>query len=196
LSIQKIGLNLYKSIRVLERKIEEQIFPPKGKMGTKARVSLTIQEKNELRIYAKKNPALSKQELTLWAREKFEKDVGFSTVSKISSSGLQLVHNPDTRRERRGRNPAMEAKLYEFIRKCEDESCLSDQIIFLKANDLLNKSGSNATVSISWVQKFKKRFAIKFRKRHGEAASANVDDVSEERQKLQDLIDQYKPSDV
>jgi hypothetical protein len=148
-------------------------------------VSLTIKEKNELRLHAQKNPTLKLYDVTVWAREHFGKEVGFSTVSKIVASKIQEVHNPNIRRERRGQYPELEEKLYDFVLKYEeDESSLSDEVLFIQANKLLELSHPNAKLSFSWVQKFKKRFNIKLRKRQSDSSSTDCSNFTVDIKKL------------
>ena len=53
-------------------------------------------------------------------------------------------------------------------------------------------------LSEGWLTRFKQRHGLKERKRHGEAASADLQTVEKERQRIQDIIGEgrYKLKDI
>jgi hypothetical protein len=66
----------------------------------------------------------------------------------------------------------------------------------MKANKILNENTPDATVSLSWVQKFKTRHGIKMRKLHGESGDVDSSTLPQKRKELHELIEKYEPQDV
>ncbi len=83
-----------------------------------------------------------------------------------------------------------------------DRVSLSGEIIRQKASrfaDLLNiPLEERLALSGSWLDSFKKRCGLKEFKQHGEAGSANPDDVVADRKRVQDLLlkDNYALKDI
>ncbi|UIZ23401.1 hypothetical protein KXD40_007744 [Peronospora effusa] len=139
---------------------------------TIARHHLTIQEKNQVRAYHRERPDLTQEQLREWVHGKFSKWIGRSTIGKIASLPEEVCANPSAKRIQSGRYPEMEAELYGYIvakqnEKHRDESLrndlsiLSEGFLWTKANEILHRTrGPNRSVSLGWVQRFKKRHGL------------------------------------
>jgi hypothetical protein len=159
------------------------------------RVFLTVQQR-DLRVHAKENPQMTRFDLQVWLQRTCGKHVGRSTIGKIINSKIEETLNDSQQRRRKVQHPEMESTLYDFILQVEDNASLSDELLWLKANEILEKNNPGSKVSLSWVQRFKWRHGIKRRKLHGEAGSVEKQSVAHHRRLLQELLDEYDPADV
>ncbi|EEY70415.1 uncharacterized protein PITG_05827 [Phytophthora infestans T30-4] len=137
-----------------------------------ARHHLTIQEKNQLRAHHRERPELTQEQLREWVHDNFGKWIGRSTIGKIASMPEELCANPTAKRIQSGRYPEMEAELYEYImiKQSEEQSeellrddqpILSEGRLWTKANEILTRiRGPSQSVSLGWVQRFKKRHGL------------------------------------
>lgn len=149
---------------------------------TGARHHLTIAEKNQLRACHRAHPDMTQELLRDWAHSKFGKWVGRSTIGKITSSPDELGVNQDAKRNQTGRFPDMERALYAYVlastassasasasgfgarqdaHTVGEQPALSDAALWAKANELLKRMrGEQHSVSVGWVQRFKKRHGL------------------------------------
>jgi hypothetical protein len=126
---------------------------------------LTIAEKNRLRRHHRERPELTQEQLREWAHAQFGKWVGRSTIGKIAGSPPEQSANPQAKRVQSGRYPDMEQKLFELIVARQQQQhfgqdeppVLSEGQLWEKANELL---GPGQSVSVGWVQRFKKRHGL------------------------------------
>ncbi|RLN45764.1 hypothetical protein BBJ28_00008380 [Nothophytophthora sp. Chile5] len=139
-----------------------------------ARHHLTIQEKNQLRACHRERPDMTQEQLREWAHARFGKWVGRSTIGKIASMPEEACANPTAKRNQSGRYPEMERELYAFIVATaapgrqdgekpltDDLPVLSEAVLWAKANEILKTTrGSDQSVSVGWVQRFKKRHGL------------------------------------
>ncbi|CAI5727195.1 unnamed protein product [Peronospora destructor] len=137
-----------------------------------ARHHLTIQEKNQVRAYHRERPDLTQEQLREWVHGKFNKWIGRSTIGKIASIPEEVCANPSAKRIQSGRYPEMEAELYEHIIAKQSEKhgdeplrdelpILSEGLLWTKANEILIRTrGPSQSVSLGWVQRFKKRHGL------------------------------------
>ncbi|EGZ12389.1 hypothetical protein PHYSODRAFT_548072 [Phytophthora sojae] len=134
-----------------------------------ARHHLTIQEKNQLRAFHRARPELTQEQLREWAHVQFGKWIGRSTIGKIASMPEEVCANPSAKRVQSGRYPEMEQELYEYVlaRQSDeqplrdDAPLLSEGLLWTKANDILKRTrGPGQSVSLGWVQRFKKRHGL------------------------------------
>jgi hypothetical protein len=119
------------------------------------RVFLTSKQRNALRDHANDYPSLMQHDLRAWAQRTFGKQVGCSTVGKIINTAKEIVMNPHQQKRREVAYPKMEEDLFNFVQKYEDEAVVSDELLHVKAKESLQKRNPDASVSLSWVQKFK-----------------------------------------
>ncbi|KAG7384984.1 hypothetical protein PHYBOEH_009247 [Phytophthora boehmeriae] len=140
-----------------------------------ARHHLTIAEKNTLRAFHRERPDLTQEQLREWTHERFGKWVGRSTIGKVASMPEEVCANPSAKRNQTGRYPDMERELYRFIvstvrqnQNQMDEALLRDElpvlseaVLWTKANEILKRlRGDDQSVSVGWVQRFKKRHGL------------------------------------
>ncbi|RLN68516.1 hypothetical protein BBJ29_003867 [Phytophthora kernoviae] len=141
-----------------------------------ARHHLTIAEKNALRAFHRERPDLTQEQLREWAHDRFGKWVGRSTIGKVASMPEEVCANPSAKRNQTGRYPDMERELYSFIlstvRQSQEERdgesllrddlpVLSEAVLWTKANEILKRTrGDDQSVSVGWVQRFKKRHGL------------------------------------
>ncbi|KAI9913901.1 hypothetical protein PsorP6_005180 [Peronosclerospora sorghi] len=114
-----------------------------------ARHHLTIHEKNQLCVYHRERPELTQEQLRDWIHEKFGKWIGRSTIGKIASTPEEVCANPAAKRIQSGRFSEMDAAEYEGFQ-------------WTKANEIIARlrGSSTRSVSLGWVQRFKKRHSL------------------------------------
>ncbi|KAG6584614.1 ARS-binding protein 1 [Phytophthora cinnamomi] len=146
-----------------------------------ARHHLTIQEKNQLRAFHRSRPELTQEQLREWAHVQFGKWIGRSTIGKIAATPEELCANPSAKRVQSGRYPEMEQELFEFVlaRQGEQERgggdlpLLSEGLLWTRANDILRRTrGPSQSVSLGWVQRFKKRHGLHRSQRRAQPGEA------------------------
>lgn len=157
-----------------------------------ARTTLTFTQKKKLVEHYRANPGLRHQDLMGWALSKFGKTIGRSTIGRIIAAPPLTPVNMEAMRLRRQRFPEMEEQLLEFVTLHQASNAISDHVLWQKANELISPS----EISLSWVQKFKRRYNIRLRVTHGEAGSVDTAQLEAQRAELQELIEQYDPDDV
>lgn len=125
-----------------------------------------------MRAYHRERPDLTQEQLREWVHGKFSKWIGRSTIGKIASMPEEVCANPSAKRIQSGRYPEMEAELYEYIlaKQSEehgdqplrdDQPILSEGLLWTKANEILMRTrGPSQSVSLGWVQRFKKRHGL------------------------------------
>ncbi|KAH9086319.1 hypothetical protein LEN26_020242 [Aphanomyces euteiches] len=160
------------------------------------RTHLSLAQKKQFKNHKLQNPKLTQEDLCQWTWKTFGCQVGRSTMSKIISEDLPETLTPDAKRHQKGRFPAMEEELYKLVLDTQAKTALTDFVLYTKANQLLAASGVTASVSLSWVSRFKTRHGIRSYRLHGEVGTVDVADLNKQRQELQTLIEQYEPQNV
>ncbi|KUF83225.1 hypothetical protein AM587_10003189 [Phytophthora nicotianae] len=141
--------------------------------ASRSRHHLTIADKNRLRRHHQQHPELTQEQLREWAYAAFGQWVARSTVGHIVRAPEEVCANPEATRFQSGRYPDMEQELYTLIvaratqlgvdLKQLDSSggILSDSELWTKANEILKRTrGSQESVSVAWVHRFKKRHGL------------------------------------
>ncbi|CAI5707520.1 unnamed protein product [Peronospora effusa] len=141
-------------------------------MSSRSRHHLTISDKNRLRRYHKQHPELTQEELREWAYTTFGQWIARSTVGHIVRAPEEVSANPEATRFQSGRYPDMEQELYAVIearwrqlgvgvKEAGGSHGLSDAELWTKANEILKRTrGSDESVSVAWVHRFKKRHGL------------------------------------
>lgn len=153
------------------------------------RTNLMFSEKARLVAYHAANPCIKHQYLVTWAVAEFGKTIGRSTVSRLVTAPITVPDNVGARRLRKTHYPEVEELLLDFFYLHEPTGVLSDYVLWEKANELVHPR----QVSMSWVQKFKRRYNIRLRVAHGDAGSVDVSALEAQRRELTALLDDYSP---
>ena len=166
----------------------------------KRRMQLTLQSKQEICQWKQANPNLTLDELA----EKYGCDR--STVSKILKTktewlSMQLTQSQaKTKVNRSVKFEELETSLAIWTQRVLlQNAILTDELMQLQAKKfarLLNISENDFKASNGWLDKFKKWHGICWFKIQGESESAPIELLPEQRQKLVELLMQYRPEDV
>ncbi|CAB4464256.1 unnamed protein product [Rhizophagus irregularis] len=165
----------------------------------KKRKVLTFGEKKELCLLHQENPSLSQEEIG----KKF--GVKKNTVCDILKNKDKWLNmelnsfNTAKQKEKSPKFPELEEALAIWISNAiSANKTITGEIITTKAADfakLMNIEGFIG--SAGWLNNFKKRHNIKQYNKHGEAQSGpSEEELSKEREKLQELISNFDLEDV
>jgi hypothetical protein len=159
---------------------------------------ITISQKIEICIEKNKDPNIKNNQLA------FKYNAGESTVSDIlKKSDYFLSLNPNqftanSYRERSTKYPEIEQSLALWIDQAASDNCtLSGHIVISKAKvfaqhfQINDFKGSNG-----WFDRFKRRYNISEHVRCGEANSAPLEELSQYRDNLKNLLSQWNLDDV
>ncbi|KAE9215230.1 hypothetical protein PF004_g14824 [Phytophthora fragariae] len=166
---------------------------------------MRIHQKRDLIQKAYECSTMTQHELGAWAKVAFKlkRAPAQTIISDILRKAPTILS--EAYGDGKCRNPlevtslALEEKLWAWIQAVEAQNvCLSRELIKMKAQDLQKElcDGWELNFSDGWLSGFQRRHALRYRKRHSEAASADTAAVYLGRQQLQDLTDQYAPHDV
>ncbi|XP_059225900.1 tigger transposable element-derived protein 6-like [Stomoxys calcitrans] len=124
-------------------------------------------------------------------------DCSAATVCSISSIATKNK-NILLKRIRGGSNKQVEEALHLwFINMRSKEATISGPIIMQKAKDLANIMNIDFVPTIGWLERWKKRENIHFKKLHGEKNSANTVAASEWiKNILPELLKNYSEDDI
>ncbi|RAW29703.1 hypothetical protein PC110_g13942 [Phytophthora cactorum] len=162
--------------------------------ASRSRHHLTIADKNRLRRHHQQHPELTQEQLREWAYATFGQWVARSTVGHIVRAPEEVCANPEATRFQSGRYPDMEQELYTLIvaratqlgvdlkRMDNSGGVLSDSELWTKANEILKRTrGSQESVSVAWVHRFKKRHGLhRSQLKRAAAEAATVQTVAEQ----------------
>ena len=104
-----------------------------------------------------------------------------------------------SKRQRDGKNPEVETALNMWFKsKCEQGAALSGPLLMVKANELGKELGhSEFQATTGWLNRWKARKQIVYKRLHGEKSSADVQGAQEWiANKLPSLLESYSPSDI
>ena len=123
-----------------------------------------------------------------------------STVLKNESKIREQFSNGDFNRKRK-RNvefPDLEQAVITWFTQCRDNKInLSGVILRQKAEEFAKALGYNDfRASSGWLEKFKRRHDIVFRKICGESADVNADICDDWVNRLKTITASYKPEDI
>jgi hypothetical protein len=180
----------------------------------KNRSSVTNQQRIELRrwwaddSYGKREH----KDAIKWFEQKFGRVLTTSTVSDYLGwkfahlDGQELSkHNLSSQRTRIPEYKELEEALAEWQLRYDrhpDSGSITGDLLVLKAKEFWEKlpfySGKETPkFSNGWLEGFKKRYGIKERRRHGEGASAQVDDESENTmEEIREQVEEYGPENT
>ncbi|GMF38977.1 unnamed protein product [Phytophthora lilii] len=148
---------------------------------------------------------MAQHELAAWAKRAFKlkRAPAQSTISDILRTApaiMSVAYGGGKRRKPlEVTSLALEQKLWAWIQFVEAQNvCISRELIRMKAQDLQKElcDACDLRFSDGWLTGFERRHALRYRQRHGEAASADTAAIYLGRQQLQDLTDQYEAQNV
>ena len=149
------------------------------------RQQISDSQRRQLRFWASsqsKKPSI--QACRQWWQLQFHHSIGAASIHHILSpsfiyldSSLSNTSSSSSIRHREAKWPILEQILWEFQRQIEDSGGVtSEDILCAKAHQIWSQLPEYSNLprpefSTGWVDNFKKRHGIKYRIRHGEAAS-------------------------
>jgi DDE superfamily endonuclease/Tc5 transposase DNA-binding domain len=171
------------------------------KCTTRKRAAISLETKKALCQYKLEHPSNSAKRLI----EIFNLDVDRSTVSKIlvgSDRWIKKNTSGDSgqlTKERKDIFSKVNDSLGEWVSGAlATNRILTGKILQTKALDFAQRfpEESHFKASDGWLEKFKKRHNLHHIKMHGEANSAPLEILSEERERLRAIIGEYDLNDV
>ena len=174
-------------------------------MATKDRVDVSLQKKIELLDRIKKvTPGLSLHALA--DDEKINPDkISKSTIARLIKCEETLReqhaanHMSGRKRHRDARHPELEDALADWFTIMRTKGVqLTGPLLQEKANKIATSIGLlNFKASIGWLDGWKKRHGIQFRKEHGEKRSADAVSAEEWMETtLPSLLEEFAPEDI
>ncbi|SPO31912.1 uncharacterized protein UTRI_10314 [Ustilago trichophora] len=160
----------------------------------------TLQQRLEIAKYKARHPAASQKEMQDWFFSKFDLKISQPTLSRIlNTTQIQNIptHQLSRKNLKSAANTTLENALFQWFSINQHKINITNNILQIKAKDFAAKLAStgNLTFSIGWVERFKKRFHIQSRIKHGEAAS--IPRIQQEKiLELKEEISNYQPDDI
>ena len=166
---------------------------------TSKRKSLSFAKKRELCEWKRDNPSYNQEDLA----KKF--DISKPQVCKIlkeKDKWLSIdVSNKEFKNQKRDRGakfPEIESALFLWMQQALSSNLtITGDILKVKALSFATRLQiTTFTASDGWLSKFKKCYNIRLINKAGEANSAPLEILEEERKNLQEIIEQYDLCDV
>ncbi|GAB9470892.1 unnamed protein product [Globisporangium polare] len=120
-----------------------------------SRTHLTIAEKNEVRRLHQAQSAMTQSELLEWVQRTFNKSIGRSTLGNIVREPIETNFDERMSKRRQPMFPEVDAALLAFI-----DSANRGNVLALTDEVLWTQAKLTADVSLSWIQRFKKRHGL------------------------------------
>lgn len=166
----------------------------------------------EYRRRKSKNENATQPVLARWAKEalRLEKVPNQSSISRIINNADKFATIPTDASESNKRNrpsaaPRLERALFQWISDRNNSGiAMNGDVIRFHAANLLKDANAllppdaqiSVTFSNGWMERFKKRYGLKFRRVHGEAMSADKRAIENEMPRIILAIATYKHCDV
>jgi hypothetical protein len=169
---------------------------------------ITIAQKLALRERRRLRPLDNNLELQRWFFDTFQQPISTSSVSDILGNRFKYLNEPPARQQgpeasRRPteRWPDLEAILYAWCQRAENQINISTDILKLKAQDFWAqmpqyKDHAVPAFSNGWIARFQARHNIKQRIQFGELASVKTVDVEQEMLLIRRTLALYAPEDI
>jgi hypothetical protein len=171
-----------------------------AEFSQKKRVCLTVSQKKEICLKYQETPRPTQYQLAL---EYGCKANTISDIIKESKKWLSIDENSHLTKKKRIREcrfPEIDAALtIWFMQALPKNIVITGEVLQQKARDFAKAfdiSDDNFKASEGWLDGFKKRHHIQEYNRSGEANSAPLATLDDEREKLYQLIQNYKLKDV
>ena len=118
--------------------------------------------------------------------------------SELKDKWYRGVNQNQKRLSLKGHSHTLDEKVYEWFGKIRSKGIpISGPILKNKAREIAEKIGYvNFQASDGWLQRFRHRHDITFKSISGEAASVNMDDVKNFKERLSSILLGYRPEDV
>jgi Tc5 transposase DNA-binding domain/Fission yeast centromere protein N-terminal domain len=174
----------------------------KKKQKRTKRSAINDSQHIEICQYAVQHSSTRHNDIAAFFSSKYNLNIERSTITKILSQQKKWLSSDASLivKHRDVKFPLLEkALLYWTNQAIAGGMILSDDILQEKGRDFanyLNIEEDQINFSRGWVTGFKKRNSIRMYKLHGEADSAPLESLVNERLKLQELISKYNPEDV
>ncbi|CAG8804222.1 1741_t:CDS:2, partial [Gigaspora rosea] len=173
----------------------------------KTRSRLNNAQRKEICEYHVKNPSAKHHDIADEFKRRYpELNLDRTTVSKILKKKDQYLHIEENaatlnRYKNRGpKYPLIEKAMNIWVSQVSAAGLvLTDELVKTKGREfgrLLGISEDELKFSNGWITNYKKRNSLRRYKLHGEAASAPLESLPNERIKLQNLLSQYELEDV
>ena len=179
-------------------------------------LELTLQQKKQLfeehQRRKRENENATQAALAGWARDTFRLDCvpNQSTIGRIIKNGSAFSrHGPalptNVKRKRKAAAPRLENALYKWLCEMNNNGVLlSGEVIKIKAQRLLDHANMHLSedeklsmkFSKGWLERFKKRHSLRFRRVHGEAQSADTDAIRDEMPRILEIVNSFAEKDV
>lgn len=179
-------------------------MPPTRSQKTKRdRTAINVDIKKEICEYMLTNTNIKHVDVALFFNTKYGLDIDRSTITKIWKSRekwLTVLSNSKTFRCRSVQFPELDKSLQIWTSQAVAAGLpLTDAILQQKGLELaqmLNINEEQLKFTNGWVYRFKKRNGLQKIKFSGEANSAPLATLPEERSKLRDLLAAYNEEDI
>lgn len=150
--------------------------------------------------------------LAAWAKENLglQSLPDQSTMSRLLKNAEKIrsmsdTHNTSVKKKRRAAAPRLEDALYKWM--CTQSSrgiMINADLVKMEGRKLMNAANELLPeceqiflkFSKGWIERFKKRFGLRFRQVHGEAMSVDIDKLAEEMPRLERIISTFAERDT
>ncbi|KAE9021678.1 hypothetical protein PF010_g5090 [Phytophthora fragariae] len=167
---------------------------------------MTIENKRSHIDKSAAEPGMTHSELAGWSKRAFRLRAAparntVSDILKNASTIMKPEYGESKRRKPlKVKAPALETSLEEWVGSVEARGlCLNRKAITRKAEQIREDVGGPALdvgLSVGWLTGFPKRHKLRYRRRHGEAGSADADVVREGRHAIQEIMYCYDRHDT
>lgn len=165
----------------------------------KRRIDMTLATKFSVVSFARKNPGIKQKDIC----RKFE--LAQSTVSGLLKKGDEIVKafeggrlSVEQKRASNNRLEKVDSGLLEWFGLMRSKGeVISGAILKEKAQAIASQLYADEIISDGWIQRWKKRHAIKASAISGESGSVNQSVVDEwKNNQLQKILEKYSPQDI
>jgi hypothetical protein len=166
------------------------------------RSALNDTQRIEICQYAVQHPLTRHNDIAAFFNSKYNLNIERSTITKILSQQKKWLSSDASLivKHRNVKFPLLEkALIYWTNQAIAGGMIISDDILQEKGREFANYFNieeDQFNFSKGWLTGFKKRNSLRMYRLHGEANSAPLESLAEERLKLQELISKFNPEDV
>ncbi len=168
-------------------------------------MEITAEDKKKLCLYKNKNPKATINDQISWFQKTFKKTIGRSTVGDIIKAEEKWI-NKDTSskalqhrtRDRPPQHQQMEDALFIWLNTMNSKHIpISDMMLTEKAKEFGITLGiTDFSYSSGWLKGFKEHRGVKAYTYHGESASADMAQVQQGHNNLQETLSNFALEDM